>query len=103
MLARLLYACSVERPENKFSSIEAVGISDFLEATRRDRWERGIYSAAAVHCQRSGGMNSALPKNLRCDHIEAVGFPSMILCSFKFKIIRCKNWRGRLRSTREDN
>jgi len=23
-------------------------------------------------------MNSALQKNLRCDHIEAVGFPSMI-------------------------
>ena len=43
-----------------------VRISDFLEAARRDRWERGIYSAAAVHCQRSGGMNSALPKNLIC-------------------------------------
>jgi len=25
-----------------------VRISDFLEATRRDEWEGGIYSAAAV-------------------------------------------------------
>src|SRR6266568_3519485 len=39
-------------------------ISDFLKATRRGRWQRGIYSAAAVRCQRSGGMNSAPPKNL---------------------------------------
>ncbi len=38
-------------------------ISKFLEALRR---ERGIYSAASVRCQRSGGMNSALPKNLSC-------------------------------------
>ena len=42
---------------------KTVRISDFLEATRRDRWERGIYSAAAVRCQGSGGKNSALPKN----------------------------------------
>src|SRR5947207_1952484 len=37
-----------------------------VAANRRDKWERGIYSAAAVGCQGSGGMNSALPKNPRC-------------------------------------
>ena len=47
-------------------ALRLVGMSDFLAAARRDRGERGIYSAAAVCCQRSGGTNPALPKNLGC-------------------------------------
>ena len=37
-------------------------ILELSVATRMDRWERGIYSAGAVRCQPSGGINSALPK-----------------------------------------
>src|SRR6266516_7481217 len=38
----------------------------FFGGHSQGQMERVIYSAAAVHYQRNGGMNSALPKNLKC-------------------------------------
>ena len=41
----------------------SVRLSRFLAATRRDRSARGIYSAPAGRCQRTGGVNSRALEN----------------------------------------
>src|SRR5438874_13665389 len=67
-----------------------------VAANRRDKWERGIYSAAAVRCQGSGGMNSALPKNPRCAlrHPGAWhfrwGFPMSLSERIQFGLDECR-------------
>jgi len=55
------------------NGMRSVGISDFLKAARRDRWERGNLFRSSGPLSTIWRNEFRAPKNLRCAHAKLRG------------------------------